>query len=208
MKKNTTTLSIDHPRALDIAIEIIEDGGVIAFPTDTVYGIGVSAFNEYAVDKLFRVKGRSLQKAIPILIGDPKDLKLVALPASPAVAVITSIFWPGPLTLILPLHPDLPENLTQTDSIGVRVPDHEFTRELLRATGPLAVTSANLSGELSAITAEDVTSQLDGKIELILDGGSSPGGNASTVVELRQDQPIILREGPISLEEILQAIRG
>ena len=208
MKKQTEIISIDHPHALDKAVDIIDEGGVIAFPTDTVYGIGVSAFNEYSIERLFRVKGRSLQKAIPILIGDARELiKITAQVPSNAKKLI-DLFWPGALTLIFELDPDLPENLSPTGTIGVRLPDHEFALDLLKATRPLAVTSANLAGKASALTAEQVRDQLDGKIDLILDGGRVQGGTASTVLDCTGEEFRIIREGPISWKDLKIAIDG
>jgi len=202
MKEETIVLPINHPEAISRAAEIIKSGGVIAFPTDTVYGIGVSAINKNAIDIIYEIKERSKDKAIPILIGDPRELSIISPSLNQRIFHVINHFWPGALTLILPLSPDLPSNLSTTKTIGVRVPDHEFTRELLQATGPLAATSANLSGEESALTAQDVSQTLGSKINLILDGGRSPGGVASTVLDLTGEEPIILRAGPISLEEI------
>ncbi len=208
MKKQTEIISIDHPRALDKAVDIIDDGGVIAFPTDTVYGIGVSAFNEYSIERLFRVKGRSLQKAIPILIGDVRELKRITTMVPAKAKKLIDHFWPGALTLILELDPELPENLSPDGTIGVRLPDQEFTLELLKATSPLAATSANLAGQNSAVTAEQVKDQLDGKIDLILDGGKVPGGIASTVLDCTGDKFRIVREGPISGEDLKAILDG
>jgi len=196
------TLPINHPEAIHRAATLIRSGGLIAFPTDTVYGIGVSAFQTDAVERLYRVKGRSPKKAIPILLGDTEIAEQITTPLSPIVKKLTEKFWPGPLTLVLPLLSSLPENLSPTPTIGLRVPDHEFTRELLRQTGPLAATSANLSGEPSALSAYEVQAQLGGRVDLILDGGKSPGGLASTVLNCTGENPAVLREGPLSWEDI------
>ncbi len=115
-------------------------------------------------------------------------------------------FWPGPLTLVVPKHPDLPAELSLHATIGVRMPDHPVALALLRVTGPLAVTSANRSGEASSVTAQEVVAQLGGRIELILDGGQTPGRISSTVVDCSGHAPVILRQGPISLEDLLQAL--
>ena len=202
MKKETNLLPIDDPRSLVRANEIIQNSGLIAFPTDTVYGIGVSAFNEDAIVKIYQVKERSKLKAIPILISDADQLNQITSNIIPTTNQIVNCFWPGALTLILPIHPELPGNLSSGNSIGVRVPDHDLVRELLRITGPLAVTSANLSGKASALTAEEVQVQLGERIDLILDGGRVPGGVASTVLDCNEDEFRILREGPISWEDI------
>lgn len=198
---------MSEPHAIHQAADLVKSGAMIAFPTDTVYGIGVSAFNSVAIDQIYQVKGRSQLKAIPILIGSPKELDRITLPRSGTVQMIIDNFWPGALTLVLPLLPELPENLSPTPTIGLRVPDHELTRKLLESTGPLAATSANLSGQPSALTANEVLQQLEGRIDLVLDGGSAPGGQASTVVDCTGEEIKILREGPIKRAEIIKVIQ-
>jgi len=202
MNKETLILNIDHHQSLFRAAEIIESGGIIAFPTDTVYGIGVSAFNADAIEKIYQVKGRAKEKAIPILMGDQTELIKITPPPGERVQKIMAAFWPGALTLILPLLAELPANLSNTGTIGVRVPDHNLSQELLRLTGPLAATSANLSGQESALSAQEVSKNLGGKLDLILDGGKSQGGVASTVLDCTGEQPTVLREGPISWQQI------
>jgi len=207
MKKETRIMYLDQKQSLSAAAGIIQESGVIAFPTDTVYGIGASAFDETAIEKLYQVKERSQEKAIPILAVDPSGLAGITYPPGEMVLSLMKNFWPGALTLILPLLPGLPANLSRTKTIGVRIPDHDLTRELLRQTGPLAATSANLSGQESALTADEVLINLGGKIELILDGGISPGGVASTVLDCTKAEPLILRTGPVTLEEILAVLQ-
>ena len=202
MNKDTRLIKIEDPQAISEAIEIIQSGGMIVFPTDTVYGVGVSAFNESAIDKIYQVKERSKNKAIPILVGDPAQLSKITPPPGDQVKSIMDKFWPGALTLILQMLSDLPDNLSSTGTIGVRIPNYKFAQDLLLQTGPLAVTSANLSGESSAKTAEEVFGNIGGKIDLILDGGKSTGGIASTVLDCTKPEPVILRSGPISLDDI------
>jgi L-threonylcarbamoyladenylate synthase len=206
MKKETQILPINQSQALSLAADIIRSGGVIAFPTDTVYGIGASAIDKDAIEKLYLVKGRSQDKAIPILLADMEDLAQITPNPGGIVQVIMDKFWPGALTLILPLLAGLPSNLSPTQTVGIRIPDFDLTRELLRHTGPLAATSANLSGQESARNAEQVKENLKGEIDLILDGGISPGGVDSTVLDCTKAEPLILRTGPISWEEIIRAI--
>ena len=206
IKKETLILQIDQPQSISRAVEIVQSGGVIAFPTDTVYGIGVSAFNEMAIEKLYQVKGRSYQKAIPILVSDQEELTRITPPLDQNVKAIIQRFWPGAITLIIPLLKGMPENLSPTQTVGVRIPDFKLTRELLSHTGPLAATSANISGGESTLTAEEVAENLGGMIDLILDGGKTPGGVPSTVLDCTQAELIILREGPISLDTIKLAI--
>jgi L-threonylcarbamoyladenylate synthase len=184
------------------AFEVLHRGGLVAFPTDTVYGVGALAFNAKAVESIYTAKDRPVEKAIPILIGGPEDLDKVTAGIPPMAAKLAARFWPGPLTLVVPKHPNLPDVVSTRPTVGVRVPDHPVARKLLRATGPMAVTSANISGEASPKTAEEVNRQLNGRIPLILDGGETPGGVPSTVVNCLGAEPVILREGPIMLKDI------
>jgi len=202
----TVVVSTSHPDMLLMAIEILNSGGLIAIPTDTVYGLGALAFDGRAVRKIYKVKGRSNEKAIPILIGDPGDLEKVSFNVSPMVQKLAGYFWPGPMTLVVPKNPSIPDAVSTTRSVGVRVPNHLITRKILRATGPLAVTSANFSGRENPSNALEVLAQLDGSIPLIIDGGLVGNGLASTVVNCMGSEPVILREGPITLEHIKKAL--
>jgi L-threonylcarbamoyladenylate synthase len=198
----TVVLSAKDPETLLRALAVLQTGGLVAFPTDTVYGLGALAFHSAAVRRIYAAKDRPVEKAIPVLIADPADLEKVTLEV-PSVAVrLASRFWPGPLTLVVEKHPDLPETVSAGSTVGVRVPDHPVARALLRAAGPMAVTSANISGQPSPSTAQAVLAQLGGRIELILDGGKTPGGVSSTVVDCTGIQPKILRPGPVSKDEI------
>ena len=200
---NTEVLSANDPLAISRALEILQAGGLVAFPTDTVYGLGCLAFGQTAIESIYIAKDRPLEKAIPILIADVADLGKVA-DAVPALARrLASRFWPGPLTLVLPKRADLPAAISATATVGVRIPDHEVARALLRAAGPMAVSSANLSGQENPRTAGEVIRQLNGRIPLVLDGGETRGGIPSTVVDVSSGaQPVILREGPITSEQI------
>jgi len=206
MNNKTELLSLSHPNAIYKATAVIQAGGLVAFPTDTVYGIGVSAFNRKAIEKVYDVKGRSHLKAIPILVGDVQDLDQITQPIPLYIQQIIDNFWPGALTLVLPLLPELPGNLSPWPTVGLRIPDHDQVRRLLRETGPLAATSANLSGKPSALTADEVFNQLEGRIDLILDDGPVPGGQASTVLDCSGEKLKVLREGPISLAAIHHVI--
>jgi len=198
----TRVLFVDEVGAMECALEILRSGRLVAFPTDTVYGLGALAFDAAAVEKIYAAKGRSTEKAIPILLGDPDQLGQVAAQVTPIASKLAARFWPGPLTLVVPKHPSLPEAISSTPTVGVRVPDHSLARALLRATGPMAVTSANRSGHASPCTAQEVYTQLGGRIPLIIDGGRTPGGIPSTVVNCLGAEPQILREGPITLAQI------
>jgi L-threonylcarbamoyladenylate synthase len=203
----TEILSAQDPGTLAQALAVLDKGGLVAFPTDTVYGVGALAFNGMAVGSIYTAKDRPVEKAIPVLIGETADLAKVTLEV-PGVAVrLAARFWPGPLTLVVPRHPDLPETVSASPTVGVRVPDHSVARALLLAAGPMAVTSANLSGQPSPSSAQEVFAQLGGRIALIIDGGKTPGGVPSTVVDCSEPEPLILRAGPI-LEDEIRAVLG
>jgi L-threonylcarbamoyladenylate synthase len=199
---DTVILSTAEHDVLPHTLETLKRGGLVAFPTDTVYGVGALAFDALAVESIYAAKDRPVEKAIPILIGGPEDLDKVTMEIPPIAAKLAARFWPGPLTLVLPKHPDLPSVVSASPTVGVRVPDHPVARALLRAAGPMAVTSANISGQESPRTAREVSRQLNGRIPLILDGGETPGGVPSTVVNCLGTEPVILREGPVTLKDI------
>jgi L-threonylcarbamoyladenylate synthase len=198
----TIVLPADLDNSIPRALEILKHGGLVAFPTDTVYGVGVLAFDEQAVESIYAAKDRPVEKAIPILIGGPEDLDKVTVEIPPIAAKLAARFWPGPLTLVIPKHPNLPDVVSASPTVGVRVPDHPVARALLRAAGPMAVTSANISGQANPKNAKEVSRQLNGRIPLILDGGETPGGVPSTVVNCLGTEPVILREGPVTMEDI------
>jgi L-threonylcarbamoyladenylate synthase len=202
----TLTLPASYPQAIPLAIETLLSGGLVAFPTDTVYGVGALAFYGAAVESIYAAKNRPNEKAIPILLGDGSHLAKVTAEIPAMALTLAARFWPGPLTLVVPKHPNLPEAVSATATVGVRVPDHPLARNLLCLAGPMAVTSANLSGQPSPSTAQEVLDQLGGRIALILDGGKTPGGVPSTVVNCLGMEPAILREGPLSLDQILAAL--
>jgi L-threonylcarbamoyladenylate synthase len=202
----TLMLANNDPKAIALAIDLLTSGELVVFPTDTVYGLGALAFNEQAVSRISDVKGRVGEKAIPILIGDMNQLDSIASGFSSLCEKLAKRFWPGPLTIVLPRHPSIPDAVTPLPTIGVRIPNFLPTLELLKLTGPLAVSSANITSMGSSSTARGVQAQLDGKVPLILDGGVTPGGTPSTVVDCSQGRPVILREGPISFEQILNAL--
>ena len=194
------------PNEIHRAVELLKIGGLVAFPTDTVYGLGALAFDGRAIEWIFKAKDRPIEKAIPILFADEADLEKVAVEIPEMARLFASRFWPGPLTCVVPKKATLPVVVSATTTVAVRIPDHPVARALLRAAGPMAVTSANLSGHPSSTTAGGVMEQLKGRVPLILDGGTTPGGIPSTLVDCTGDEPVILREGPISLEELLSAL--
>src|SRR5689334_22713824 len=197
-----TVLLPASTESIQSALEILQKGGLVAFPTDTVYGVGALAFDGKAVESIYAAKDRPIEKAIPVLIGDTADMEKVGMNIPEVAYKLAARFWPGPLTCIVPKKPTLPESVSATETVGVRVPDHEVARALLRAAGPMAVTSANISGQPSPSTAEEVFAQLGGRINLIIDGGKTHGGVPSTVADCASSEIKILREGPITLDQI------
>jgi len=184
------------------ALQVLQKDGLVAFPTDTVYGLAALAFSSAGIERLFQAKGRDPSKAIPILLAGPDQLPRVTSQVEETAIRLADAFWPGAMTLVVPRHPGLPESLSPGPTVGVRVPDHAMVLALLRRTGPLAATSANLSGGDNPLRAADVIDQLAGRIELVLDGGVSPGGTPSTVVDCTAVEPVILRPGPITGEMV------
>jgi L-threonylcarbamoyladenylate synthase len=202
----TKILSANDPQAIQLAQHLLHKQELVAFPTDTVYGVGASLKSAQSIEKLFQVKGRDSTKAIPVLLGEFSQISQVALKLSSMAEQFAGRFWPGPLTLVVARRLDLPENLSPIPTIGIRMPDHPVALNLLTLIGPLAVTSANLSGAANATTARQVYDQLGGRIALILDGGRTPGEMPSTVVDCTGETPKILREGPISLSMLLAVL--
>ncbi len=204
---NTTVLSTSEPVAIDKTLELLRAGGVAAFPTDTVYGVGADAFNESAILQLFEAKGRDFNKAIAVLVGDLQQLELLTEGLPRSANILIERFWPGGLTVIVNKKAGLPPSLTPGSTVGVRMPNHPVAIELLRRFGPLATTSANLSGGKNPQTAADVLEQLDGRIPLLLDGGPCKGGVPSTIVDCTQEPVQILRYGAIRESVIESALR-
>lgn len=199
----TKILSDNDPAAIPAVQQVLAGGGLVVFPTDTVYGLAAGLWNPAAIARLYEAKERSANKAIAVLIGAIEQLQQVTPGLTPSASRLAQRFWPGALTLVVPKHPDLPENLSALPTVGVRMPNHNFARALLRAAGPLATTSANISGAVNPKDAQEVFEQLAGRVELIIDGGALTGGVPSTVVDCTTDDPRILREGAIAAQAIL-----
>jgi L-threonylcarbamoyladenylate synthase len=202
----TELVSADASDVIERALGVLRSGGLVAFPTDTVYGVGALIPSPQSIGRLFEVKGREQTKAIAILMADANQLDLVARHVNEAAKKLAARFWPGALTLVLPKLASLPAILSPNDTIGVRVPDHAVARTLLAAAGPMAVTSANISGGANALNANEVLAQLGGRIELVLDGGQTPGDRPSTVVDMTRAEPRVLREGPVTAAEIAEVL--
>lgn len=192
----TRLLQADAPGAVEEAAAALANGELVAFPTDTVYGL---ASGHDHVRKLYVAKDRPKEKRIPVLLSDATNLEASAM-VTPAARALAEAFWPGPLSLVLVA--------PRRGTMAFRVPDHAVARRLIAASGGgLPVTSANRSGQSDARTAEEVMAQLDGRIALVLDGGPTTGGVASTVVDCTSDQIKILREGAISVAQIENVLR-
>ena len=202
----TSVLHIDQDGWLKPALATLEGGGLVAFPTDTVYGLGVNATLEDSVRQLFEVKERDLSKPIPLLLDSAEALTEIALDISQMAERFAHYFWPGPLTIVVRRRPEFAYLGGEQETVGARVPDHRIALTLLKGIGPLAVTSANLSGEPNTRTTQETYGQLSGRIDLIIDGGETPGGSPSTVVDCTGDHPVILREGPITMEDLLSIL--
>lgn len=176
----------------------IQNGHLVVFPTDTVYGVGCNPFDEQAVGRLFAVKGRPLHKGIPILLADVTDLDKVARDISPLAQQLIDRFWPGPITVIVPKRSELPAAISDNDGVAVRIPDHLLARAVIRAAGgAVAATSANETGEPAAQTGQQALDALDGKVSIVLDAGPTDLSMASTVVDCMREPFRILRAGPI-----------
>lgn len=198
----TEILPMDHPETMGIAIDELNKGHVIAIPTDTVYGIACLLDKEEAIHEIYRIKEREATKAIPLLIGEYEQIICTSDGLSINAQKLAKRFWPGPLTLIISKRMELPEVLTPYPTVGVRMPNHQWLRQLIRRSGVIAATSANISGGENPRTAREVLKQLDGRIPLIVDGGTCEGGVPSTVVDCSEEELKILRVGGINEEKI------
>lgn len=207
MLKGLSTLGVDEA-VLEEAARCLQDGGLVAFPTDTLYGLAAVASQERAVERLFDAKGRPPDRPLPILIASAADVNGVAVDVPPAARRLMKAFWPGGLTLVLRWHSGFRSlALAGGDTVAVRVPAHPVALELLRRVGePLTGTSANLSGLPGPRTAEEVRHQLGDRVDLIVDGGPCPGGVESTVVDCTVDPPRVLREGAVPVERVAAAL--
>jgi len=189
------------------AAQILKKGGLVAFPTETVYGLGANAFNSAAVRKIFKAKGRPTDNPMIVHVASESDLQNVAKSISLEARKLIKKFWPGPLTLIFEKSPAIPGDVTANlNTVAVRMPSNKIALALIRASGPIAAPSANVSGSPSPTNAKDVTQDLKGRVEMIIDGGSAKFGVESTVLDLKSRT--ILRPGAVTYEEIKRVIPG
>jgi L-threonylcarbamoyladenylate synthase len=209
----TRVMPAGDPQTIRRARRMLRSGKVIAFPTDTVYGVGADAFQPEAVAALYAVKNRPTNKAIPILVSQIEDIARVARTVPIAAWELVQRFWPGGLTLVLPRAKRVPPILTAGgSSVAIRCPDHPVPLDLMNTIGaPLATTSANLSGQASPTNARQVLTQLAGRVPLIIDGGECPEGVPSTILDLSVTPPRLLRVGAIAaadLQDVLPDLIG
>jgi L-threonylcarbamoyladenylate synthase len=191
------------------AAEVICGGGVVAYPTETVYGLGALAFHEAALEQIYGLKQRQRHKPLSILIEGRDELEGLVQTIPAKARALMARFWPGPLTLLFLAAAHLPSVLTgRGGKLGVRVSSHPLARELVRAVGaPITATSANRAGAPSCRTGEEVLSQLGGRLKFILDGGLTPGSEGSTIADVTVEPPKILRVGAIAADEVFRCWR-
>ena len=197
--------SAPEPALLEEAASSLWKGGLVVFPTETFYGLGANAIDRQAVARVFRVKGRVESKPLLVLVDSVKMAESFALEVSAAARRLMAAYWPGPLTLVFTAAPELPVELTAgTGTVGMRMPGHSVALGLVRAAGfPVTAPSANPSGEKPPTTAQAVQRFFEGKIDLILDGGPTPGGRPSTVLDVSVSPPRLVRAGAIDISKFL-----
>ena len=192
---------------LERAVQYLREGGIVAIPTDTLYGLAVDVFNRSAIDRVFAVKGRPKDLALPVLVGDWNQVKRVAKNLSPQARTLADSFWPGGLTLVLEKADGLPDQVTaEGQTVAVRMPDHPVPIHLTEGLGlPITGTSANISGRADLLSLTELTDQIGGLVDKVITAGPEPKGIASTVIDITGGEPKLLRQGVISFESILEA---
>ncbi|HJR19148.1 MAG TPA: L-threonylcarbamoyladenylate synthase [Actinomycetota bacterium] len=201
------SLAADREAALEAAAKELDAGGVVVFPTDTVYGIGADAFNPEATRRVFEAKQRPRSMPLPVLVARPRQAWALCSDVPRSAQVLVAAFWPGPLTLILPEAEGLSWELGETrGGVAVRMPAHDDLLDLIMMIGPLAATSANVSGRPTPPTAEAVAAELGDTVSLYVDGGPASSDVPSTIVDLTRWRAKVTREGPISKQAIEEAL--
>ncbi|MCH8297168.1 MAG: threonylcarbamoyl-AMP synthase [Chloroflexi bacterium] len=195
-----------EPADLKRAVRHLKNGGVVAIPTDTLYGLAADIFNPTALDRVFAVKGRSEDQALPVLVSGWEQAERVAKDIPPQAKGLAERFWPGPLTMVVLKSEGVPDRLTAGGpTVALRMPAHPVPIELIHGLGgPIAGTSANISGGADPSTLEELTAQIGGRVDYIVKSGPTPRGTASTVVDITSQRPKLLREGAISFELVLE----
>jgi tRNA threonylcarbamoyl adenosine modification protein (Sua5/YciO/YrdC/YwlC family) len=199
----------EHSRATGIAsaVSALKGGRLVVLPTDTVYGIGADAFDGEAVSSLLSAKGRGRDMPVPVLVGSWHTIEGLVYSVPQSARELIRAFWPGALSLVVHQAPSLRWDLGDANgTVMVRMPLHPVAIELLREVGPMAVSSANISGRPAAVTAEDARGQLGDLVEVYLDAGPSEQQAASTIVDLTGDDPRVLRQGPVTVEAVAKVL--
>ena len=200
-------LATDRDVALEAAAKELRAGGIVVFPTDTVYGIGGDAFNQFATARIFEVKRRPRHMPLPVLVARPRQAWALCSEVPRAAADLVASFWPGALTLILPVADGLSLDIGETKGrIAVRMPAHDDLLELIAIVGPLAATSANVSGAPTPSTVDEIVGELGEDVPLYLDGGPASADVPSTIVDLARWRPKVVREGAIPKADIEKAL--
>ena len=205
---NTLFLSAAAPDTALVAADILKNSGLVAIPTETVYGLGANGLDEAAVAKIFEAKGRPQDNPLILHVADAADMEKFCHSIPKAAYALADAFWPGPLTLVLPARDTVPKRTTAgLSTVAVRCPDCDITRSIIRLAGvPVAAPSANISGKPSTTTAQHVLHDHDGRIDAIVDGGSCRVGVESTIVDLTEERPRLLRPGGITPEQLLEVL--
>ena len=204
----TQLLPASAPETAQIAADIIKNGGLVAIPTETVYGLGANGLDPEAVAKIFIAKGRPQDNPLILHVAEVCEIEKLCHSIPAAAYRLAEKFWPGPLTMVLPARPSVPKCTTAgLPTVAVRCPDNAVTREIIRLSGcPIAAPSANISGKPSTTTAEHVIHDHNGKIEAVVDGGPCRVGVESTIVDLTEERPRLLRPGGITPEQLLEVL--
>ena len=207
VKRLAVTTEDEREAAIDAAAAAVRRGLLVVLPTDTVYGVAADAFDPDAVQALLDAKGRGREMPPPVLVSTATTLDALAVGVPDYARALVERFWPGPLTIVCRQQTSLQWDLGETrGTVAVRMPDHEVALAVLERTGPLAVSSANLTGRPAARDADEAEEMLGADVEVIVDGGSAPGGEASTIVDCTGSQGRILRRGALSLDELNEVL--
>ena len=210
----TSVITVDpllpEKDVISLAVSVIKNGGIVAYPTDTIYGLGVNIFNEEALRKLYRVKKRSFNKPTGVLICEEAQLCNIAADCCESAKLLMKLFWPGALTIVFPASVKLSRILTgNSETIGVRIPKNRIAVSLIRQSGmPITSPSANITGNSPSLCREEILKELNGEIDMIIDGGKSDSAVPSTVIDLSGKDPVIIRHGRISQTEIERVLSG
>jgi L-threonylcarbamoyladenylate synthase len=204
--KTSDTVSNSTLEYIKDAVAVLENGGVISFPTETYYGLGVDPFNIQAVDRLFQIKKRDRSKPILVLVSDVEMLTLLVSEIPPLYRKLMDKFWPGPLTLIFPAKKRVSDLLTgETKTIGIRVSSNPIVKEIFKIWHkPITATSANISNKVPAKSLDEVVSYFDNQIDFIIDGGEAPAGLCSSIIALESGALVELRKGQIPFSELIE----